>query len=152
MELFYDDNKKIGIGLIVIGLVFYFLGLLFMLDRGFLAIGNLAFIMGLVILVGPANTVAFFMRKTKMAGSACFFAGFVMIVIGWFGFVFLGFTMQLYGLYLLFRDFIKTIYKTLETMPVIGPALRSMPWVGDAVDYIATDAKGAKGGNAKYDV
>ena len=125
MELFYDDNKKIGIGLIVIGLVFYFLGLLFMLDRGFLAIGNLAFIMGLVILVGPSNTVAFFMRKTKMKGSLCFFVGFLMIVVGWFGFVFLGFMMQLYGLYLLFRDFIRTIFKTLENMPGIGPILRS---------------------------
>ena len=145
MELFYDDNKKIGIGLIVIGLVFYFLGLLFLLDRGFLAIGNLAFIMGLVIIVGPANTVAFFMRKTKMKGSACFFAGFLMIVIGWFGFTFFGFLLQLYGLFLLFRDFIKTIFKTLENMPVIGPVLRSQPWLSDAVDYIATDSKGKKG-------
>ena len=125
MELFYDDNKKIGIGLIVIGLVFYSLGLLFLLDRGFLAIGNLAFIMGLVIIVGPANTVAFFMRKTKMKGSACFFAGFLMIVIGWFGFTIIGFLLQLYGLFLLFRDFIKTIFKTLENMPVIGPVIRS---------------------------
>ena len=57
MELFYDDNKKIGFGLTVIGLVFYFLGLLFMLDRGFLAIGNLAFIMGIVMIIGPANTI-----------------------------------------------------------------------------------------------
>ena len=125
MELFYDDNKKIGIGLILIGLVFYFLGMLFMLDRGFLAIGNLAFIMGLVILVGPANTVGFFMRKNKMVGSACFFIGFVMIVIGWFGFTFFGFMMQLYGLFLLFRDFIKTIFKTMENMPVIGPVIRN---------------------------
>ena len=53
MELFYDDNKKIGVGLVVIGLVFYVLGVLFFLDRGFLAIGNLAFIMGIVILIGP---------------------------------------------------------------------------------------------------
>ena len=152
MELFYDDNKKIGIGLIVIGLIFYFLGLLFMLDRGFLAIGNLAFIMGLVVVIGPANTLAFFMRKTKMKGSACFFAGFVMIVIGWFGFTSVGFILQLYGLYLLFKDFIKTIYKTLENMPGIGPVLRQMPWLSDAVDYVAEDSKGAKGGNAKYDV
>ena len=141
MELFYDDNKKIGIGLIVIGLVFYFLGMLFMLDRGFLAIGNLAFIMGMVILVGPTNTVGFFTRKSKVKGSVCFFAGFVLIVIGWFGFTCAGFLLQLYGLFLLFRDFIKTIFKTMETLPVIGPMIRKMPWLNDAVDYIATDPK-----------
>ena len=141
MELFYDDNKKIGIGLIVIGLVFYSLGLLFMLDRGFLAIGNLAFIMGMVILVGPTNTLGFFMRKTKVKGSVCFFTGFVLIVIGWFGFTCAGFLLQLYGLFLLFRDFIKTIFKTMETLPIIGPMIRKMPWLNDAVDYIATDPK-----------
>ena len=141
MELFYDDNKKIGIGLTIIGLVFYFLGLLFMLDRGFLAIGNLAFIMGIVILVGPANTVGFFTRKTKLKGSICFFTGFVLIVIGWFGFTFAGFMLQLYGLFLLFRDFIKTIFSYMETMPVIGPVIRQMPCLRTAVDYIADSKK-----------
>ena len=145
MELFYDDNKKIGVGLVVIGLVFYVLGVLFFLDRGFLAIGNLAFIMGIVILIGPANTLGFFMRKTKVKGSACFFSGFLLIVIGWFGFTLIGFTLQLYGLFLLFKDFIKTVFKYMETMPVIGPAIRKMPWLSDAVDYIATDSKGKKG-------
>ena len=53
MELFYDDTKKIGVVLICIGLVFYLLGIMFILDRGFLCIGNLAFIMGLVVVVGP---------------------------------------------------------------------------------------------------
>ena len=141
MELFYDDNKKIGIGLIVIGLVFYFLGMLFMLDRGFLAIGNLAFIMGMVILVGPTNTVGFFTRKSKVKGSVCFLAGFVLIVIGWFGFTCAGFLLQLYGLFLLFRDFIKTIFTHMKKMPCVGPVIRSMPWLNDAVDYIATDPK-----------
>lgn len=57
MELFYDDSKKIGVGLIIIGMVFYGLGIIFFLDRGFLCIGNLALIMGLVVVVGPQNTV-----------------------------------------------------------------------------------------------
>ena len=91
MELFYDDSKKIGVGLILIGLVFYFLGILFMLDRGFLCIGNLSFIMGLVVLVGPANTGSFFLRKGKVQGSAFFFGGFVLIVIGWMLFTTAGF-------------------------------------------------------------
>ena len=33
---------EIGIGLIVVGMVFYSLGVLFLLDRGFLAIGNVS--------------------------------------------------------------------------------------------------------------
>ena len=53
MELFYDDSKKIGIGLIFVGLVFYTFGIMFLLDRSMLAIGNISFIMGLVALIGP---------------------------------------------------------------------------------------------------
>ena len=93
MELFYDDSKKIGVGLIIIGLAFYVLGILFFLDRGFLCIGNLAFIMGLVVVVGPQNTASFFLRKGKVVGSAVFFAGFLMIIIGWFLFTTMGFLL-----------------------------------------------------------
>ena len=113
MELFYDDTKKIGLGLICIGLVFYALGVMFFLDRGFLCIGNLAFIMGLVVVVGPQNAVNFFMRKGKVVGSAVFFAGFVLILIGWFMFTTLGFLLQIYGLFLLFRDFTRVIFSYL---------------------------------------
>jgi hypothetical protein len=50
MKLLYEDNKSkrivslkniaIGIGLIVVGLFIYILGVMFFLDRGLLAIGN----------------------------------------------------------------------------------------------------------------
>ena len=93
MELFYDDTKKIGVGLICIGLTFYALGIVFFLDRGFLCIGNLAFIMGLVVVVGPQNTISFFMRKGKVMGSAVFFIGFILIILGWFLFTTLGFML-----------------------------------------------------------
>ena len=108
MELFYDDTKKIGLGLIGIGLVFYGLGIVFFLDRGFLCIGNLAFIMGLIVVVGPQGALGFF--KRKQLGSAVFFAGFVLIIIGWFLFTTLGFLIQMYGLFLLFRDFTRVIF------------------------------------------
>jgi len=145
MELFYDDSKKIGVGLIMIGLVFYMLGILFFLDRGFLCIGNLSFIMGLVVVVGPQGTMSFFMRKGKVIGSGVFFAGFVMIVIGWFMFTTLGFLMQCYGLFLLFRDFIRVIFSYVQTLPVIGPAMRNSPFAHTVVDTIAGSAKGQTG-------
>ena len=110
MELFYDDSKKIGIGLIVIGLVFYMLGVVFFLDRGFLCIGNMAFLMGLVVVVGPQGTVSFFTRQGKMLGSCVFFVGFLLIIMGWWMFTTLGFLAQCYGLYLLFKDFIRVIF------------------------------------------
>ena len=137
MELFYDDSKKIGVGLIVIGLVFYALGVILFLDRGFLCIGNLSFIMGLVALVGPKSTGSFFLRKGKVVGSAVFFGGFLLIVIGWFLFTTLGFLLQMYGLFLLFRDFVRVLFSYAQTLPVIGPAIRNSPFAHTVVDAIA---------------
>jgi len=144
MELFYDDSMKIGVGLIAIGLVFYILGICFFLDRGFLCIGNLSFIMGLVALVGPKGTVGFFSRKGKIVGSAVFFGGFVLIVIGWFLFTTFGFGLQMYGLFLLFRDFIRVIFSYAQTLPVIGPIIRNSPFAHTIVDSIA-GSKGNQG-------
>ena len=144
MELFYDDSKKIGVGLAVIGLVFYFLGIVFFLDRGFLCIGNLSFIMGLVALVGPANTGNFFMRKGKIVGSAVFFGGFVLIVIGWFLFTTLGFVLQMYGMFLLFRDFARVLFSYAQTLPVVGPIIRNSPFAHSVIDTIAGN-KGEQG-------
>lgn len=149
MELFYDDSKKIGVGLIIIGLVFYTLGILFFLDRGFLCIGNLSFIMGLVVVVGPQNTVSFFARKGKIVGSAVFFAGFIMIIIGWFLFTTLGFMMQCYGLFLLFRDFTRVIFSYMQTLPVVGPVLRNSPFAHTVVDSIAGSTKGQGGASQR---
>ena len=63
------------------------------MDRGFLCIGNLALIMGLVVVVGPKFTLQFFMRKGKIVGSAYFFSGFILIIFGWVMFTTIGFCL-----------------------------------------------------------
>ena len=63
--MFFNDNQKIGIGLISTGVLFYVLGVMYFLDRGLLCIGNFAFLMGLCAMIGPKYTLEFFMRKTK---------------------------------------------------------------------------------------
>ena len=47
--------------------------------------------MGVVALVGYKNAFGFFSRESKIKGSAFFFAGLVLIMIGWYLFTFLGF-------------------------------------------------------------
>ena len=63
MESLMSDNTKIGLGLILIGLFFYMLGIMWFLDRGFLCIGNISFIMGLIAMIGPKYALAFFAKK-----------------------------------------------------------------------------------------
>ena len=146
--------------LISIGLLFYFLGMLWFLDRGFLCIGNVsivmfihfcqfALIMGMVSLVGIKQTIVFFGRPSKIFGSVLFFAGFALITIGWFMFTTVGFVMQVYGLFLLFKQFISTIFSFMQTLPVIGPCLRNTPVLHYYVNKLSENSTGRA---KKYDV
>jgi len=58
-------------------------------DRAMLAMGNILFLLGLLILIGPQKTLLFFARRQKLKGTAAFTAGIILILIRWpfFGFI-----------------------------------------------------------------
>ena len=85
--------------------------------------------MGLVVLIGPKNTLVFFAKKNRIQGSACYFAGFLLIIIGWFLFTTIGFLLQMYGLFMLFGSFMPTMLNYAQTLPTIGPFVRNQPWL-----------------------
>lgn len=109
--------------------------------------------MGVIALIGLKNTFMFFGKKSKLMGSVFFFLGFLMIAVGWYTFTLLGFTAQMYGLFLLFRQFIATIFGYSQTLPIIGPILRTSPFIQRVVDKISESASGSNGKKrAKYEV
>ena len=106
--------------------------------------------MGIVALIGAKSTLYFFFKPSKLMGSVFYFLGFFMIMIGWYMFVLLGFVSQMYGVFLLFRSFIKTIFAYCQTLPVIGPILRNSPFIHKLVNAIAEDSHQKK--KAKMEV
>jgi hypothetical protein len=106
--------------------------------------------MGIIALIGPKNTLLFFAKKTKILGSGFYFIGLLMIIIGWYMFTFLGFLAQMYGLFLLFRSFLTTILVYAQTLPVIGPFLRSSSVLHKTVK--ALEVKEGKRKKAKFEV
>ena len=58
--------------------------------------------MGITALVGPKNTVAFFIKKNKLKGSVAYFTGMIMIILGYPMFTLTGFLIQMFGIFLLF--------------------------------------------------
>ncbi|TPX76440.1 hypothetical protein CcCBS67573_g02307 [Chytriomyces confervae] len=57
------------------------LGIVMLFDGGLLAIGNLMFLCGLLLLIGLQKTYAFFARPQKLRGTVCFFGGIVLVFI-----------------------------------------------------------------------
>ncbi|KAJ9090748.1 hypothetical protein QFC20_007825 [Naganishia adeliensis] len=73
--MWLTDAQKIGIALVSFGMFFMFLGVVLFFDGALLALGNILFISGLPLLIGPTKTFYFFSRRQKLRGTVCFFGG-----------------------------------------------------------------------------
>ncbi|PTB45679.1 hypothetical protein M441DRAFT_159741 [Trichoderma asperellum CBS 433.97] len=120
MSMWLSDNQKIGV-------VFC--------SGGRLAMGNILFLIGLTIIIGPQKTFLFFARKQKAKGTAAFFAGLTLILIKW---TFIGFIVEAYGIAVLFGDFLGTIAGFARGLPVIGT------YIGMLVDRMGLGRRNAE--------
>ena len=57
-----------------------------------------------------------------MKGTAAFASGIFLILLRW---PLLGFLIELYGIFILFGDFLITISQFVGNVPVVGPYIRS---------------------------
>lgn len=98
--------------------------------------------MGIIALIGPANALSFFIKKSKIMGSVFYFGGIIVMIIGWRFFTIVGLLMQVYGIFVLFKSFLKTAFAYLQTLPLIGPILRDTPMIHKIVNSISSASTG----------
>ncbi|KAK5998398.1 Protein transport protein GOT1 [Cladobotryum mycophilum] len=135
MSMWLSDSQKIGVVFCSGGGLFLIGGVMLFFDRAMLAMGNILFLIGLTIIIGPQKTMLFFARKQKAKGTAAFFAGLTLILLRW---TFIGFLVETYGIVILFGDFLGTIASFARSLPVVGP------YVGLAVDRIGLGRRNAE--------
>lgn len=61
--------------------------------------GNILFLVGITLLLGPQRTFVFFARKNKWKGTLAFWAGVLLILMRW---PLIGFGVELFGIFVLF--------------------------------------------------
>ena len=81
------------------------------------------------------RTFVFFARRQKLKGTAAFVAGITLILLRW---AFVGFVIELYGLFVLFGDFLSTIAGFAGNIPFIGP------WIAVALRKISGAKRNAE--------
>lgn len=128
-----EDNQKIGIGLICLGLGFVSLGVVLLFDSSLIAIGNALFVLGLLFAIGVRRTVTLFARTDRIRGTICFFAGIVLVICRW-GLV--GMCLEGFGFLNLFGNFLPTVLTVGRQLPIIGKIL-DLPIIAQTVDFIA---------------
>ncbi|KAK4655713.1 Golgi Transport [Podospora pseudocomata] len=130
--MWLSDSQKVGVAFCSGGGFFLIGGVLLFFDRAMLAMGNILFLIGLTIIIGPAKTAVFFARRQKIQGTLAFFSGLTLIFLRW---PLIGFLIELYGILILFGDFLGTILGFARNIPVVGP------YVGMLVDRTGLGAR-----------
>ena len=81
---------------------------------------QILFLAGITLLLGVQRTFLFFARRQKIKGTAAFVAGIILILLRW---PLIGFLVEIYGIFILFGEFFKTIAGFAYNIPVVGPYL-----------------------------
>jgi hypothetical protein len=131
-----SDAQKIGVGLAGFGVAFLFLGVLFLFDKGLLAIGNILFISGLGFVIGLERTFRFFFQRHKIKGSTAFFGGICVVLLGW---PVVGIVIEFYGFIVLFSGFFPVVINFLRRIPVLG-LIFNLPYLSSYADKVAGDS------------
>ncbi|KAL2005148.1 hypothetical protein VTN00DRAFT_2998 [Thermoascus crustaceus] len=84
---------------------------------------TILFLIGLVLIIGLQKTIAFFSRRQKIKGTTAFGLGILLILLRW---PLTGFLIELYGIFILFGDFLVTIAQFAGNIPVVGPVIKDV--------------------------
>ena len=130
------DRQKIGVSLTLFGSLFFVMGIFLFLDAALMAVGNLLFLVGLPLILGPQKTLKFFTRPNKRVASVCFILGILMVFTKW---VFSGLLFEGFGVLSLFGDFLPVVLSVLRNLPIVGNIL-NMPVISHFLDRVSRRA------------
>lgn len=131
--LWLTQIQKIGVVFTACGVLFFILGVFSLFSARLLAMGNVLFVMGVVMIIGPQKTLVFFTRPQKLRGSICFVLGLLLIFMKR---SFWGFLLEMVGILGLFGEFFPTLVQFMRSLPFVGPLL-SHPLVAPVIDRLA---------------
>jgi len=131
--MWLSDAQKVGIALVAFGIFFQFLGIILLFDGPLLALGNILFVSGLPLIIGPQKTFYFFSRREKWRGTLCFFGGIILVFFKW---PITGILIEFVGFVGLFGSFFPVILQALRQAPIIGTFL-SLPYIRQVADRLA---------------
>ena len=107
-------NKKYGLYCLVGGSCLTGLGMVLFFNKALIRIGNLLFVSGVPLFVGPAKTIKFFMNPEKFRATGCVLMGLFLVFVGWPIF---GILLELFGLLNLFGNMFPLVKMVLGSVP-----------------------------------
>ena len=141
-DIIRTGNRKIGLPLLAIGGALTILGVSLFFNKTLMRLGNLFFVAGVPMTIGPGRTAGYFFQPKKARATACLAAGMMLVFVGWPIF---GIILEAFGLLNLFGNLFPMALMIMKQMPVIGPMLKGN--LGNSKNK----NDGHSGGSDRYD-
>lgn len=115
-------DRKTGMLLLGSGLAITFLGISLFFNRTLLRFGNLLFIAGVPMTLGPSRTFGYFVKPEKFRATACLGLGIFLVFMGspLFGII-----LEFFGLLNLFGNMFPMVWMFAKNIPILGPILKT---------------------------
>lgn len=120
-KILKQGDRKIGLLLLASGLSATFLGFALFMNRTLLRLGNLLFIVGVPMTLGPTRTIGYFAKPEKMRATLSLALGIFLVFVGHPLF---GIALEVFGLLNLFGNMFPILMVFVKQIPFIGPLLK----------------------------
>ena len=113
-------DRRIGILLVGSGLALTMLGISLFFNKTLMRLGNLLFIGGVPMTIGPGRTIGYFLQPKKARATGCLAVGIFLVFIGH---PVIGILLEAFGILNLFGNLFPIAMVFLKQLPIIGPML-----------------------------
>lgn len=121
-DVIKTGNKKVGLILLGGGGIFTMVGMSLFFNKSLMRIGNLLFIAGIPMTIGPGRTAGYFLQPKKARATGCLMAGIFLVMVGWPIF---GIALEIFGLLNLFGNMFPVAMVLLKQLPGVGNLFNS---------------------------
>jgi len=119
--LFFSSwQRQLGAGLLGVGVLLTFMGMMLFFEGTLLRLGNMCIIFGIPLLVGPDRVRSFFMKESRMQASTITAVGILLV---FWGKPRLGILCEIFGLLNLFGNMFPLLFAIGRRLPIVGDLL-----------------------------
>ncbi|KAL7462346.1 hypothetical protein ACHAXS_002727 [Conticribra weissflogii] len=112
-----SGNRKLGTIFLASGAAFTALGITLFFNKTLMRLGNLLFVCGIPLMIGPGRTVGYFLQPKKARATGCLACGIFLVLVGH---PVIGILLEIFGLLNLFGNMFPLVMMMAKNMPVVG--------------------------------
>ncbi|MGK3734617.1 MAG: hypothetical protein ACI8RD_004248, partial [Bacillariaceae sp.] len=147
-DIIRKGNRKIGLPLLGIGATLTLIGVSLFFNKMLMRLGNLFFVAGVPMTIGPGRTAGYFFQPKKARATACLSLGIILVFAGW---PISGILLEVFGFINLFGNMFPFAFAIMKQMPFIGPLLKGNLRKKDDNDSNSSRDYSSRNSNNQYD-